>query len=78
MIGCKKRIRTLAGTEMNLEIRAGVEEGVEYASNGNGFPNVSTGRRGRLVSVVKIKTPAITDADLIRQLTEINEKISKK
>lgn len=78
IIGCKKRIRTLAGTEMNLEIRAGVEDGVEFASNGNGFPNVNTGRRGRLVSIVKIKTPVVTDLEIIKQLMEINEKISKK
>lgn len=78
IIGCKKRIRTLAGTEMNLEVRAGVEDGVEYASNGNGFPNVNNGRRGRFVSIIKIKTPAVTDPDIIKQLTEINEKISKK
>lgn len=78
IIGCRKRIKTLAGTEMNLDIRPGVENGVEFASNGNGFPNVNTGRRGRLVSVVRIKTPVITDADIIKQLTEINERISKK
>jgi curved DNA-binding protein len=78
IIGCKKRIRTLAGTELNLEIRAGVEDGVEFASNGNGFPNVNTGRRGRLVSIVKVKTPNVTDPNIIKQLSEINEKISKQ
>lgn len=76
--GCTKRIRTVVGTEMNLDIRAGVEQGVEFASNGHGFPNVNTGHRGRFVSVVMIKTPTVTDPEIIKQLKAINDAISKK
>ena len=77
MIGCRKRITTLSGTEMNLDIRAGVETGVEFASHGNGFPNVNGGRRGRFVSVVNIKTPVITNPTLIEKLKQLDAEISK-
>jgi curved DNA-binding protein len=77
MIGCKKKVKTLSGEEMNLDIRAGVESGVEFASGGNGFPNVNNGRRGRFVSVVQIKTPTITDQSLIDRLKQLDAEISK-
>jgi curved DNA-binding protein len=77
MIGCKKSIRTLAGNTLNLDIRAGVEHGVEYAANGNGFPNVNTGHKGRFVSVVKIKTPTVTNPVLIAELQRLNDAISQ-
>ena len=41
MIGCKKTVKMITGTTMELDIRAGVEDGVEFASNGTGFNNVS-------------------------------------
>lgn len=77
MIGCKKTIRTLAGNTLTLDIRAGVEHGVEYAANGNGFPNVNNGHKGRFVSVVKIKTPTVTNPVLIAELQRLNDAISQ-
>jgi curved DNA-binding protein len=76
MIGCKKSIKTLTGQTLDLDIRAGVESGVEFASNGHGFPNVNTGRKGRFVSVINIKTPAVIDPAVVRRLKEINADIS--
>lgn len=76
MIGCRKKVKTITGQELDLEIRAGVESGTEYASNGNGFINTHTHRRGKFVSVINIRTPAITDPVLIEQLKEINQKIT--
>ena len=43
MIGCKKTVNTLSGSTLNLEIRAGAEDGARYEAQGNGFPNVNTG-----------------------------------
>lgn len=77
MIGCRKTVRTITGNTMDLEIRAGVEEGIEFASNGGGFNNVNTGRKGRFVSVVKIKSTVVTDPVIIEQLKQINETLSK-
>jgi curved DNA-binding protein len=78
MIGCKKTIYTLSGSSLELDIRPGVEQGTEYAAGGNGFPNVNNGHKGRFVSVIKIKTPAITDPLLITQLQHLNAQISQR
>ena len=78
MIGCKKNVKTLSGSTLNLEIRPGSEDGARYEAAGNGFPNVNNGMKGRFVSIVKIKTPAVTDPSLIAQLQQLNAQISKK
>lgn len=77
IIGCRKTVRTISGTSLDLEIRPGVETGVEFASNGNGFTNVNTGQRGKFVSIIKIKTPTITNSSIIAQLKQINDEINK-
>lgn len=76
MIGCKKQVSTIDGQSRMIDIRSGVETGVEYAVAGQGFPNVNNGRKGRFVIVVKIKTPAITDPAIIDKLKELNELIN--
>jgi molecular chaperone DnaJ len=78
MIGCRKTVKTLTGSTMDLEIRAGVETGVEFASMGGGFTNVNTHQRGRFVTQVKVKGFAVTDPNLINQLKIINDAISIK
>lgn len=77
IIGCRKKVKTITGQEMDLEIRAGVESGTEFASSGRGFPNPHSNTKGRFVSVVNIQTPTITDPSILAQLKEINDKISK-
>jgi curved DNA-binding protein len=76
MIGCRKNVTTLSGRDLDLEIRPGVETGVEYASNGNGFPNVNTGVKGRFVSVVNIRTPKVTDRAIVAELQRLNDAIN--
>jgi curved DNA-binding protein len=76
MIGCRKKIKTITGTTIELDIRAGVETGVEFASGGQGFQNVNTGNKGRFVTVVKIKATAITDPALVNRLKQLNADIS--
>ena len=77
MIGCRKTIRTITGSTIDLEIRAGVESGVEFASHGNGFPNVNTGVKGRFVSVINIRTPLVTNPILIEELRRLNDAINQ-
>jgi curved DNA-binding protein len=77
MIGCRKSIKTINGSTIDLEIRAGVESGVEFASHGNGFPNVNTGVKGRFVSVVNIKTPTVTNPLLVEELKRLNDAINQ-
>ena len=78
MIGTKKKVRSLSGASLDMEIRAGVETGVEFASHGNGFPNVNNGIKGKFVGVVNIKTPKVTDPLLIAELKRLNDAINKK
>jgi DnaJ-class molecular chaperone len=76
MIGCRKTVITLSGQRLELDIRAGIESGAEFASHGTGFTNVNTGHKGRFVSVVNIKTPMITDPVLIAKLKELDVQIN--
>ena len=78
MIGCRKTVKMITGKEMSLDIRAGVESGAEFASAGQGFKNTQTQRKGRFVSVVKIKTPAITDPVIIQRLQQLNDELSSR
>jgi curved DNA-binding protein len=77
MIGCKKTVKIINGTKLDLDIRPGVESGVEFASAGNGFQNVNHGGRGRFVSVINIKAPSIEDPTLVAKLRQINDEINK-
>lgn len=77
IIGCKKEVKTITGETTVLDIRPGVETGVEYAKNGIGFKNIKSGRTGRFVIVVKIKTPLITNKELLEKLKQINTEITK-
>jgi molecular chaperone DnaJ len=76
MIGCSKTVKMITGKEMTLNIRAGVESGAEFASGGHGFTNTQTQRKGRFVSVVKIKTLQIIDPAIIARLKQLNDDIS--
>jgi curved DNA-binding protein len=76
MIGCKKAIKTLTGDRLEIDVRAGVETGVEFASHGNGFKNLTNGYKGKLVGVIRIITPKITDPVLVAQLKDLDAKIS--
>jgi DnaJ-class molecular chaperone len=76
MIGCRRRITYITGEEKELDIRPGVETGIEFASHGYGFTDHRTGQKGRFVIVVNIRTPHISDPEIIRKLREINDEIS--
>jgi curved DNA-binding protein len=78
MVGCTKSVRLITGSTLDLDIRPGIEDGAEFASHGNGFPNVNTGQRGRFVSVISIKTPAVTDPTLVQQLKDFDARISQR
>ena len=76
MIGARKTFATITGDKLEIDIRAGVETGTEFASHGNGFKNPNNHYKGRFVGVVHIVTPKITDPTLVAQLKEIDAKIS--
>ena len=77
MIGCRKRVQYITGDEKEIEIRPGVETGIEYASTGFGFNNPHNQNiKGRFVIVINIRTPSITDPELVNRLKQINDEIS--
>jgi curved DNA-binding protein len=76
MIGCRKSVRTLSGQHIELDIRPGVETGVEFASNGQGFTNIQTRNKGRFVAVVKIRAKAISNPNLIERLRQLDVEIT--
>lgn len=78
MIGCSKQVKLINGETKIIDIRAGIESGAEYASQGHGFQNIHTNRKGRFVSVIKIKTPKVTDPTIIEQLKKLDDEISKR
>jgi len=78
MVGCRKQIKTITGSNLDLDIRAGVETGVEFAVGNQGFQNINSKIKGRFVSVVKIKTPKVIDPAIIARLKEIDADISQR
>ena len=76
MIGVKKTITSINGQKLNIDVRAGVSDGTEYASNGLGFSSIRSKQRGRLVAVVKIKSVPVIDPDIIKRLQKINDEIN--
>ena len=78
MIGCHRTVKFITGEDREIDIRPGVESGTEYASAGTGFSNLQTNRKGRFVILINIRTPNITDPELIAKLKELNVLISQR
>jgi len=76
IIGCREQIKNIVGETSMLDVRAGVETGTEFAKMGAGFTNIHTGRKGRFVTVIKIKSLKVTDPVIIEQLRNINDRLS--
>jgi DnaJ-class molecular chaperone len=78
MIGCRKSVTSINGQNIAIDVRPGVETGVEYAVLGFGFTNVNNTMRGRLVAEIRIRTPEITDPALIEKLKLIDHEIKQR
>lgn len=78
MIGCKKYIDTLSGQRLNVDVRAGVETGSEYAVGGHGFNVVNSNQRGRHVTHIKIKSTEVLDPSIVEKLRLIDHEISRQ
>lgn len=76
MIGCEKTVNHINGQQFTINIRPGVETGIEYAMLNKGFSNPYNNNIGRFLIIVNIKTPAITDPELVEELTKINSRIN--
>lgn len=78
MIGCKKVVTSINGVRLNIDVRPGVETGVEYAVTGHGFTNVNNNTKGRLMVQIRIKTPEVIDPIIVERLKQLNDEISRK
>jgi DnaJ-class molecular chaperone len=78
MIGCKKVVTSINGVRLNIDVRPGVETGVEYAVTGHGFTNVNNNTKGRLMVQIRIKTPEVIDPVIVERLKQLNDEISKR
>ena len=78
MIGCHRTVKFITGEDREIDIRPGVESGTEYASAGTGFSNLQTNRRGRFVILINIRTPNITDPDLVTRLRQLDAEINQR
>jgi curved DNA-binding protein len=76
MIGCRKKIKFIDGSEREIDVRPGVETGVEFASGGHGFINPHTGRKGKFVAVVNIKSTPVTDPLIVAKLKDLNNELN--
>ena len=78
LVGCRKSVRNISGQHIDIDIRPGVETGVEFASNGQGFTDVQRHIKGRFVAVVKIRSKPITDPDLVARLRQLDAEITQR
>jgi len=78
LIGCRKSVRTISGQHIDIDIRPGVDTGVEFASTGQGFNNVQRRTKGRFVAVVKIRSKPVTDPVLIERLRQLDVEIAQR
>jgi DnaJ-class molecular chaperone len=78
LVGCRKSVRTISGQHIDIDIRPGVDTGVEFASTGKGFNNVQRHTKGRFVAVVKIKSTPVTDPILVERLRQLDVEIAQR
>lgn len=72
ILGTNKEVKTIVDKTILLKVQPGVETGTKLAVPGHGFKNPHNNQIGRFVCIVKIKTPRITDAELINKLQVLN------
>jgi len=76
MIGCTKNVTTLDDTALKINLRPGVQQGMEFLHRGLGFTDVNTKYRGNLIIHLKIDIPLITDPEIKLKLEAINAEIT--
>lgn len=78
LVGCRKSVRTISGQHIDIDIRPGVDTGVEFASTGQGFNNVQRRTKGRFVAVVKIRSKPVVDPVLVERLRQLDVEIAQR
>jgi len=76
MLGCKKTIKNIDGTNIEIVIQPGTQHGRKYSCHDIGFPSVKfTNLRGHMIVTVNVKTPVIKDPQLISMVNDLANKV---
>lgn len=76
MLGCKRTIKNLDESDVELVIRPGTQNGQRYACKGLGFPSLKFNNlKGDLIVHVTVKTPAVVDPRYVEKVTKLAEEI---
>ena len=79
MLGCKKKIKNIDGTDVEIIIRPGTQNGQRYACKGLGFPSIKFNNvRGDMLVQILVDTPAITDPKTIEMVNTLANHIRNK
>jgi DnaJ-class molecular chaperone len=76
MTGCRKTIKNIDDTDVEIVVHPGTRHGQKYSCRGLGFPNLKfTNVKGDLMVVINVKTPIVTDPRLIAAVNELANKL---
>lgn len=76
MLGCKRVIKNIDNSEVELVINPGTQNGQKYACRGLGFPSIKFNNiKGDLIVQVLVETPIIKDSQLIEDVKSLAEKV---
>lgn len=78
MLGCKKSITSIDGSEVSLNIRGGAQHGQKYSCKDFGFKSIKfNNARGDLIVELTVKTPNIKDPALVSMVNALAEEYKK-
>jgi curved DNA-binding protein len=77
MTGCIKEVTSLDGSIIPLKIRAGIHAGAEFAIGGKGFKDLNNHTVGKLLVILNVDIPAITNNQLRQEFEALYAKITK-
>jgi curved DNA-binding protein len=76
MLGCKKTVKNIDDTNIEIDIQPGTQHGRKYSCHDLGFQSVKyTNLRGHLIINVTVKTPVIKDPQLAAMVNELANKV---
>lgn len=79
MLGCKRIVKNIDGSDVEIVINAGTQNGQKYACRGLGFPSIKfTNIKGDLVVQVLVDTPSVKDPKAIEMVKALADYIRKK
>ena len=76
MLGCKRKVTNIDGSEIEIDIKSGTQNGQTYSCKGLGFKSIRQHNlRGDLLIKVNVKTPIIKDSKSIELIKNLAAQI---